>query len=454
MTAQEESPRSVSTDSGRKIAYTRRVAAGTRTELIELMSSGRFSEIVGTEEGEQVDFKSHAYNLEQAKDRADLAADIAAFANSKGGSIVLGVETEVATTSKRERASRVVGINPDVVDEEAYRARIRASVRPLVRDFEIRKYSDAADGRTIVALHVDPQDGSDQPFMVDRVIDDNRPTREVRHAVGWPIRSGADTHWEEASRIQQLVSLGLRQREILPAQAVSTSAEEDAANQLALLSERIPDWRESPIFAMQAIPMGITQMDDFYSLPSTIKLWRGVRTHGFGFEYSSVMPLEGYLASIDESGPSLVLAPSGVATGAAKISESYLGWAQTFTAERLVINATALIEFITEFVRFTYGIIGPALTPPMPSWHFQCRARRWIQGSARVTLSVPRALRPITYRAPNSSEFDVIVESSGEPMRDAAAVTTAVLGRGFALPRDQIPYMSDAGIDLELIPDY
>jgi hypothetical protein len=420
-----------------------------------MMSSGRFAEIVGTEEGEQIDFKSHAYNLQQPKDRADLAADIAAFANGKGGSIVIGVETEVATTSKRERASRVIGIESGVVDEDAYRAHIRAHVRPLVRDFDIRQYSDAPGDRTLVALHVDPQDGSDQPFMVDRVIDDNRPAREAPHAVGWPTRSGADTHWEEASRIQQLVSLGLRQRETPPTAAVSTSAEEDSANQLGLLSERIPGWRESPIFAIQAIPIGTTRIEDFYSLPSTVRQWRGFRVHGFGFglQYSSVTPLESYLASIDESGPSLVLSPSGVATGASKVSESYLGWAQTFTDERLVINVTALIEFITEFVRFTYGIIVPALSETQATWRFKCLARRWMQGPVQVSLSMPRQGAMIRFRAPNSSDFDVIVDGEGEPMRDAATIVTEVLGRGFALSRDEIPYLSDGGVDLGLIPD-
>lgn len=169
------------------------MAATTRTELIEMLSAGRFADIVGTEEGDQIDFKSHAYNLQNPKDRADLVADVAAFANSKGGTIVLGVETTTVATSKREIAERVVGVSPEAVDDDAYLKLVRAHIRPLVRHVEVRRYSEGAKGRLLVALHVDPQDEWDIPFLVDRIVDENRPQKEVGHAVGWPTRSGSDT---------------------------------------------------------------------------------------------------------------------------------------------------------------------------------------------------------------------------------------------------------------------
>lgn len=56
------------------------MVAQSRTELIEILSSGRFAEIIGTEEGPQIEFKSKAYSLQSQTDRAGLIADVASFA--------------------------------------------------------------------------------------------------------------------------------------------------------------------------------------------------------------------------------------------------------------------------------------------------------------------------------------------------------------------------------------
>src|ERR1700691_2012936 len=114
------------------------MAANSRTELIEMLSSGRFDDIVGTEEGPQMEFKSHAYSMLSMKDRASLVSDVSSLADHRGGVIVLGVETERDPTSKRDTAVSVKTIAADAVDEDAYRKLVRSRVHPLVRDFEVR----------------------------------------------------------------------------------------------------------------------------------------------------------------------------------------------------------------------------------------------------------------------------------------------------------------------------
>ncbi len=429
------------------------MAAETRIELIEMLSARRFPDIVGTEEGDQIDFKSHAYNLQNPKDRADLVADVAAFANSKGGTVVLGVETTTVATSKREIAARVVGINPEAVDVDAYQKLVRAHVRPLVRHFEVRRYSEEAGGRELVALHVDPQDSWDMPFLVDRIVDDNRPQRELGHAVGWPTRSGSDTHWEDPSRIQQLISTGLRRpgTESGP----DLPSDNDAVDQMTYIEERFSEWGELSTFSIQGIPVpGRSLIDDFYgAFAEKIRRWRSTRQHGFGLALPSspVVPTESWLALIDEAGPSVIIGRTGTVTAASAVSPDFLGWNQTFTPNRLLINQTALIEFIAETVRFAYEGVQPELDE-VTQWRFRCRAHGWARDSVAVML----ATRPqpfLRVLAPTSDSFEVDVIGTGDIWSDAATLVTDVLGRGFGVAPRDVPYISDGHMDLSLIPN-
>ena len=425
----------------------------TRTELIEILSAARFADIAGTEEGDQIDFKSHAYNLQNPKDRSDLVADVAAFANSKGGTVVLGVETATIATSKREIAARVVGIGTDAVDDDAYQKLVRAHVRPLVRHFEIRRYSEGAGGRELVALHVDPQDEWDMPFLVDGIVDDNRPQKEVGHAVGWPTRSGSDTYWEDPSRIQQLISTGLRRPATESARELPSDTE--AVDQMRYIEERFLEWGEPPTFAVQAVPLpGHALIDDFYGgFAQKIRRWRSTRQHGFGLALPSspVVPIESWLALIDESGPSVIIGRTGTVTAASAISRDFLGWNQTFTPDRLVINQTALIEFIAETIRFAYEGVQPDLDE-VRQWRFRCRADGWSHDSVEVVL----AIRPqpfLRILVPTSDSFEIDVTGTDDTWADAARIVTEVLGRGFGVAQTDVPYISEGRIDLSLIPD-
>ncbi|HXA75246.1 MAG TPA: ATP-binding protein [Acidimicrobiales bacterium] len=425
----------------------------TRTELIEILSSARFADIIGTEEGQQIEFKGHAYNLQIPKDRSDLVADIASFANGKGGTIVLGVETVIVATSKREVADRVVGIPPGSVDDDAYQKLVRAHVRPLVRQFEVRRYLEGARGRELIALHVDPQDEWDMPFIVDRIVDDNRPQKEVGHAVGWPTRSAADTYWEDPSRIQQLISIGLRRPATETARDLPSDTE--ATDQLSYIEERLADWGVLSSFSIQAVPLpGHALIEDFYgTFAQKMRRWQSTRQHGFGLALTAapVVPIESWLGLVDEAGPSVIVGRTGTVTAAAAISPDFLGWNQTFTAELLVINQTAFVEFLTETVRFAYEAVQPELDD-VREWRFRCRADGWQGDSGQVVLAA-RPLPFLKIRYPTSNSFEVEVSGTGDTWQDAATVVTAVLGRGFGVAQADVPYVSDGRIDLLSIPD-
>jgi len=51
-------------------------------ELIAILRSSKFSDIIGVEETRNIDFKEHNYDLKVEKNQFELAKDVAALANS------------------------------------------------------------------------------------------------------------------------------------------------------------------------------------------------------------------------------------------------------------------------------------------------------------------------------------------------------------------------------------
>lgn len=88
-----------------------RMPVATHPELTRALESGDFDAIVDTPEGQWLDFKSAPHDLGTHHGKADLVADVAAFANTDaGGILVIGVH-EAAREGRRETvASKVKGV--------------------------------------------------------------------------------------------------------------------------------------------------------------------------------------------------------------------------------------------------------------------------------------------------------------------------------------------------------
>jgi hypothetical protein len=425
------------------------VPAQNRTELIEILSAGRFDDIVGTEENEQIEFKGRAYNLQSVKEKAGLVSDVSSLADHRGGIIVLGVVTEQDETSRRDTAVLVKTVGGDEVDQDAYRKLVRQHVHPLVRDFDVRRYPETDGIRELVALHVEAQSDFDKPYIVSLVVYPDNPDRSIPHAIGWATRSGSDTHWHDAGRIQQLLAAGLRRPGPVGEEGPSPRVE-DADAQLLFIAESVPGWEESPSYVIQGIPTGGDRIEDFYGqFAQEVREWHGLRVNGFGLalDWGPMVPRGRWLTRIDESGPSTLIGRSGVTTAACPVSENFLGWGRTSTADIAVINPTAIIEFTMEAIRLSYEVVQPALGAA-EQWKFRCQARGW----DHVRLGGLRRFPPTSLRAASTDDLDLEVTGTGDPYRDAAALLIEVFGEGFAMGESQVPYLSNGRVDLSLIP--
>ncbi len=433
------------------------MAVTSRVEVLEALAKGEFDRLIGTPEGQQIEFKEKAYDLGVAKGGRDLVADVAAFANARGGVIVLGIRTAAEPTTRQEVASAVCGTDPSSVDDDAYEKRIREHVHPLVKDFEIRRYRNATATRDVVAINVEAQGRDEGPFIVDRVAAMDQE-RDLPHAIGWPTRSGADTHWERPARLQQLVSIGARPANRLPTAepAPSVTDEMDAHH---VVIDELDDWDRWAVFIVQIVgeaPLAI--IDDFFGkFCSDARAWRGVRPKGFnlGLEWSPLTPAGNRLVANSQRA-AVVVGRSGEVTAAGSTYPGFFGWAQHTdgtwdSLDRLIVNPYVLVEFTTEVLRFAYDFVGQRTAPA--GWQLRVQ---WLHLLDRVPVELRETVGigpPFATEVQRARVADLSLElqGTGDAGRDAFELVAEVYGQGFGLGRDAVPFAKDGRIDLGLM---
>jgi predicted HTH transcriptional regulator len=97
---------------------TEAVAVNSLAELFEALGRGDLDAILGTPEGPWLDFKSQSYKLDTPAGVADMAADAAAFANTRDGVLLLGVHEDPLEGARQAVASKVRGVRPQDVNDD------------------------------------------------------------------------------------------------------------------------------------------------------------------------------------------------------------------------------------------------------------------------------------------------------------------------------------------------
>ena len=433
------------------------MAAANKQELLDLLARGDFDGVIGTQEGELIDFKSHAYNLDSPKGRRDLVADVATFANARGGVIVMGVETMREPESRVEKASTVVGVKPESFNETRYRDLINRHIYPLLRDlvFATNDLPASRNGRIAVAIVVEAQRHFDHPFIVDLVANEDE-TQDARHALGWPTRSGDSTHWESPARIQQLLSGGLRARAEHRVVSRASPAEDLEAHRALIVDQE--EWAGWGVFMIHAIPAPDVLVSDFFdTFKNELRVWSGVRGES-GFNLSlEWLPIEARgsrLLSLD-SRTSLIIDRSGLLTMAAVGSPDFLGWAQHKLGAPVdgpvTINPFVITEFTFESIRFAQEHV---------SGYLECRYSEFIVSGERFLEPLGLRLRtattggpafPGSLKAPTVDSFKSHVPATGDSGADAFAALSEVSGEAFGIGPDWLPFEKDGRVDESIL---
>jgi hypothetical protein len=357
------------------------------SELIAALIAQQFDHVLDTPESEWLDFKEQPYQLDRAHDRWELAKDVASFANTGAGYIVVGVASSKHAFEAVATATQIVKVRKDGVDVDAYRKIIRSVVYPSVQSVTLKFYPDNREiEEALFVIEVIPQDPQDRPFILRKALDE---VAKVRGAIGIPFRDGDQTEWWSAERIHELIGRrGQRHEGKEPSPALSPEALIRRVGEITNDLEDLQDWEDIPVYSLAAVPgRAVDLVPRFYGEEGLARLLGdppSLRPSGFNIDtYGNVEPFpNGIIARV--SNKALRLETDGVLVAAVPGDRSFLQWGindgHAPSTDR--INTLTLVEFTYEYFRFVESVLGPRAGTS--DWTFVLEARRF--QSAGVVL--------------------------------------------------------------------
>lgn len=132
--------------------------------IYPLAKAGHLRVLIGQPESDWLDAKSQGYDLDQEGKRLELARDVAAFANSeRGGLILIGATTR--RVQDRDVIRKVASVPLASIRSRRYRAVIDARVVPTIENLEIRLHPESHDHGFLV-IRIPRQAEELKPFLV------------------------------------------------------------------------------------------------------------------------------------------------------------------------------------------------------------------------------------------------------------------------------------------------
>jgi hypothetical protein len=133
--------------------------------LPRLLEGGRADLLIGMEESSWLEVKSGPYYLKQDAGKIELAQDVARFANSVGGILIVGLKTK----GNPEVIDRVTPVNLSLIRPQQYRGILDGRVFPPVEGLEIKVAKVGSDqGVLYVVVPLQPEEL--KPFLVHGAI--------------------------------------------------------------------------------------------------------------------------------------------------------------------------------------------------------------------------------------------------------------------------------------------
>ncbi|MEV7238063.1 hypothetical protein AB0N06_30185 [Streptomyces sp. NPDC051020] len=222
------------------------MTAESRDRIITLLAGQQPKAILGTPESEWVDFKTAGpngpYDLGTDKGKFELAKDVAAFANTRGGLIVCGFRAKRRPTDLHEAAQKEIPFAKRLVNTDTYKEIITEYVRPLI-DVSFRWFPDASDpdlGYFVIEVQALPE--SKRWALVVKTLSEDG--KLVKGGVAMPRRHSDKTPYLTADEVYQAVNAGLRgEPEMAVDLAVATGSVSDVEVTASVVDRLLEDRR-------------------------------------------------------------------------------------------------------------------------------------------------------------------------------------------------------------------
>jgi len=311
------------------------MAVAAQHELVAALETGDFARILGTAETDELEFKQQPYRITERLQKWELAKDVAALANQRGGVIVIGYRTEKRPNELVDTVLEHREVPKDLVDWRAYRHTLQTWVHPPLAGIAGQWYPrDPAIARGVFVLIVPAQPEESKYFVVHEMA---RADEAFPGAVGIPVRHDDHVLWLQPQAVHALLREAFWWRRHGPAVAAVAgpdAGQRDAAQRIRTRCEAIEEragWQEIPFIALHAMPEALLpREDDFYAengLKGHIANPPALYRHGFNL-------LTGAPAEVQRDGSIvsgtnrrlLWLSPDGFLSAAGRGDEDFFGW--------------------------------------------------------------------------------------------------------------------------------
>lgn len=430
----------------------------SRTELVAALSRQAFDEVLGTSEGDWLDFKGQPYEVAEGKmtsrGRWSLASDVACFANGRGGVIVIGFRTHRPQNAIVEEASDVALVPKELINAEAYAAVISMWVYPGIVGITMTWFPPDLDvDKGVFVLDIPAQPEHGKPFLVRKSVD-----LDGRTVDSWSgrVREGDRCQPIPIERLHAQMTAG-RLAERTAAAVVPINDAVDRLNELLDKTRR--RWTADEGIATYAIlctPRTPQPMPRFYAADSGARVLLqnppSLRPYGFNLSHEGEVELDAGAFQASWSETAIRAEPDGSACAIAAATEDFLGWSvndRLPSPSTVRLNPLALVEFTLEAARLMFAII--ALGDQRPRDYIWRLSARGMQ-TRRVALErgQHRRIFPGGAQTASADDWTQVVD----PAADPEALAFHLLERFYALfglGADAIPYSRDGHVDIDAI---
>src|SRR6266516_4671141 len=395
----------------------------TPGQIIDALASGEPTRLIGAIETEQVDFKQAPYRLNDNHQKWELAKDVAAFANKRGGVIVVGVRAERRVNEIVETAVDIRPIPKALVDLQQHRGVIDSWIYPRPSGIDLRWYPpDAVADHGLLVIEVPAQQQTSMPFILREMTD---PEAGFRGSIGIPRRDGERIVWDSPADIHRHMNRSVTGADLAVGAGMHGVAElTERARRRVDEMEQMQGWDNRPTYFLQALPPTGTELEGFYGeIRHNITQHQILRQDGFApWRYAEVGVFSGGWTAHRDDVVTLV-EPDGLITNGLLVSEgTYLGWYynDNRTPEMpLVLHPIAAAETTLEFFRFFYSQILPRADGR--EWRFRvschhCRSNNVVLPPGHPTQRFPQYL--LQAAQATGDEWDASFNQTGSPGRD------------------------------------
>lgn len=345
-------------------------------KLEQIIALRQFDALIGEFENEWFDCKAQPYHLKDSKSSRELAKDVSSFANTKGGYILLGVQTQINETHLGDEITEIKPFDARLVNRDQYFKLIKEWVYPEVGGIAIDWLPASDEGKGIVLIKIPPQPEENKPFLIKNVLDEEK---QVEIMFGYAQRRRDNSEPYTVRDLQTALRFGLNYdrnvskrfddleeqvRQIIERSKSSVSEE----NIYETIDQRInatlsgANLEDNRVFVLSAFSEQPKELKTFGTSENSIKQklqnppylrssgWT-LRTH----ERARIVRGE-LLRVMSDEYKIIDLYRDGTLIFAVVANGNFLAWGRDRVPQVEKINPVALIEVVYNYTNF-YGLV-------------------------------------------------------------------------------------------------